>query len=489
MSIAFNQIPAGQRVPWSYVEFSNESAVSGPQRQPYKVLMVGPRLATGTKAELTKHLITSKEQAQEYFGIGSLISEMAGGMLLNNKVDELHCVSIDDAIAGVAATGSILLGGAPTKAGVLKIYYAGKKVEVAVATTDTPATIASNLNDAIAANTSLMITSAIDGVTAEKLNFTAKNKGEIGDYIDIRLNYFDGDETPAGITAVITAMSGGAANPDASLVFDILDDTQYILIASAFDDASNLTAFETELTSRFGPSTQNDGYANYGAKGTLSELITKGDSRNSQFTVIHRASGPIHPAVQASMKVGVIALAGEIDPARPFQTLEVAGLLAESDSEKLSQEERNILLNHGIATDKTIAGGKVVIERVITTYKVNNAGADDVSYLDLNTLLTLSYLRYDWRNYMLRKYPRHKLASDGTRFGPGQKIMTPKLGKAEAIIKFKEWELAGLVEGLDQFKDSLIVERNVDVNRLDFLLKPDLVNQLRVLGTKIEFIL
>lgn len=490
MSISFNQVPANLRVPFLYAEFDNENAVQGPSTQPYRTLMIGPRLASGTKAALSKNLITSYEQAKEYFGDGSLLAEMAGGYLQNNKVNELWCVPMDDAVAGVASTGSIQLTGTPTKSGALKLYIAGRKVEVAVASGDALADIVTNIKAVMDADDSLLVSSVINGGDPTILDFTAKSKMVEGDDIDIRFNYFDGDEFPAGLGATITDMNGGAANPDVADVIGVLDDTQYILVVSAYKDASNINTMETELTTRFGPITQNDGFAQYGTKGSLSELITEGDNYNSQFTTLHRASGPIHPAVQVSAKIGVVALQGQIDPARPFQTLEVLGILAESDAEKLTLEERNILLFHGIATDKVIDGGKVVIERVITTYKKNNAGADDVSYLDLNTLLTLSYIRYDWRNYMLRKYPRHKLANDGTRFASGQKIMTPNLGKAEAITKFEEWEENGLVEGLEQFKEDLIVERNdSDVNRLDFLLAPDLVNQLRVMGTKIGFLL
>jgi phage tail sheath gpL-like len=91
---------------------------------------------------------------------------------------------------------------------------------------------------------------------------------------------------------------------------------------------------------------------------------------------------------------------------------------------------------------------------------------------------------------MQSKFSRHKLANDGTRFGPGQKVLTPKGGKSEAVALFAEWETAGLVEGIDQFKRDIIVERNASVpTRLDFLLPPDLINQLRVIGASVQFLL
>ncbi|XFB08767.1 hypothetical protein AAGT13_20535, partial [Azotobacter salinestris] len=45
-----------------------------------------------------------------------------------------------------------------------------------------------------------------------------------------------------------------------------------------------------------------------------------------------------------------------------------------------------------------------------------------------------------------------------------------------------------LVENIDDFKANLVAERNAsDPNRLDLLLPPDLVNQLRIIANKIQF--
>lgn len=489
MTIPFNQVPANMRVPFLYAEFDNSNAVQGPQTQPYNVILIGPMLNSGTKAEKTKHLVTSKADAKTFFGEGSLIAEMIGKFLDINRTNELYCIGLKDDVAGVAAAGSVKLTGAPTSAGTLSLYIGGIAAKVAVASGASLASIATALQAVLAANGDLLVTAAVDGVDTAKINLTAKSKGLPGNDIDIRFNYNSDEDFPTGMGATIVSMAGGLTNPSIADALAVIGDGQYIQLISAFRDSSNMGLMEAELADRFGPIKQNDGYCHYAAKGTLSELNAIGDARNSQFSIIHRAGGPTHPACQAAAKVAVISPAAQIDPARPFQTLAVPGILPESEEEMLELEDRNILLFHGISTDKVV-GTQVVIERVITTYKKNNAGADDVSYLDLNTLLTLSYLRYDWRNYMLRKYPRHKLASDGNRFAAGQPIMTPKLGKAEAVAKFKEWQLNGLVEGLDQFKAGLMVERATgNVNRLDFLLPPDLVNQLMVIGTQFGFLL
>ena len=153
-------------------------------------------------------------------------------------------------------------------------------------------------------------------------------------------------------------------------------------------------------------------------------------------------------------------------------------------------EERNLLLYDGLATFFVDSGGVVRIERAITTYQKNVYGLADPSYLDVNTPATLSYLRYSTRARITQKFPRHKLADDGTRFGPGQAIVTPSIIRAELLALFRELEEKGLVENFDQYKADLIVERDADDrNRLNVLSPPDLINQLRIFAEQIQFIL
>ena len=88
---------------------------------------------------------------------------------------------------------------------------------------------------------------------------------------------------------------------------------------------------------------------------------------------------------------------------------------------------------------------------LISTYKVGKLGQADESYLLINTVWTLSYLRYDWDTYIQQKYPRHKLADDGNKFPSGQPIMTPSGMKAEMVARAQIWQALGLVENIDQF--------------------------------------
>jgi phage tail sheath gpL-like len=255
-------------------------------------------------------------------------------------------------------------------------------------------------------------------------------------------------------------------------------------------DSSSLGKMETELALRFGPLKQNDGYGIYAKRASFANLITLGGTENSQFSCIMGIAGPSNPWAWAGAEAAQIAASGSIDPARPFQTLPLTGIYGPLESEKFDLGERNQLLFAGISTFFVDAGGVVNLEGVITTYQVNSFDSPDTSYLYLNTLLTLSFLRFDLKARITSRFPRHKLANDGTRFNPGIAVVTPSSIKAEVVTKFQEWEANALVEGFSQFKADLIVERNsANPNRVDILLPPNLVNQLVIVGTKIQFLL
>lgn len=488
MTISFDAIPSTQRVPFVYVEISNENAVQGAVIQPYKLLIMGQRLTAGTVAASVPTRVTSASQGKTYFGAGSMLAHMVEASMKVNNFTETWAVALADDPAGVAATGKIGFTGPATAGGTLYLYIGGRRLTVGVNAADAATAIATAVAAAINANTDLPVTAA---ASTSDVNLTARHKGATGNDIDIRFNYNTGEAFPAGVVAAITALSGGTSNPDIAAAIAALGDVQYNVIAFPYTDAVSLTAIETELAERWGPMRQIEGFACAAARSNHSGLGTLGDSRNSPHVSIMGAYGiPNSPWEVAASVAGTVAYYGNIDPARQFKTLPLTGILPPAQADRFTLEERNLLLYDGISTFNVDAGGVVRLERVITTYKTNAAGADDPSYLDAMTPMLLGYLRYDFRNYILRKYPRHKLANDGTRYGAGQAIITPKVGKAEAVARFRLWEDMGLVENADQFKRDLICERNVaDPNRLDWLLSPDIINNFVVGGVKIAFLL
>lgn len=490
MPISFNQIPINLMTPGVYVEFDNSKAIRGLPGMPSKALIIGQRLSTGTVAKLVPTKVTSVNQAIEYFGRGSMLHQMVAAFKANNSTTELECVALDDLGAGVAATGQLSVVGPATATGTQYLYIAGRRIAVGITVGDAATAIATAIAAAINAEGDLPVTAAVNGTDAFKVDIAARHKGLVGNDIDIRLNYYSGEKTPSGVAITITAMANGDGNPDVADVITAVGDAWYNTVVMPYTDAANLVVLETELAGRWGPMRPIEGHAFAAAAGSFSTLSTLGDSRNSpHLTVMGTNGSPTPPVEVAAMLAGVAAYYGNIDPARPFQTLPLIGMLPPAVATRFTREERNLLLLDGISTFTVDAAGRCLVERLVTTYNLNAQGLLDTSYLDVNILLTLAYLRYSFRARFSQKFPRHKLADDGTKFGAGQAVMTPKIAKAECYALFRAWEEVGLVENFDQFKTDLVVERNVtDPNRLDILLPPDLMNQLRVTAAQIQYL-
>mgnify|MGYP003632081191 CR=1 FL=1 len=489
MALSFNQIPINLRTPGAYIEIDNSAALRGLPGMPSRILVIGQRLAAGTVAEAVPTRVLDEDEAEAFFGRGSMLHLMFRALKANNDWTETWAVALDDLVAGVTAAGTVSFGGAVTTAGTLNLYIAGQRVRVGVATTDAAADVATNVAAAIVATTDLPVTAAVNGVTDTQVDITARHKGEAGNGIDLRVNHYPGEYTPAGLTVTFGAMANGAGNPDLADAIAVLGEQWYTDWIQPYTDSANLVALETELADRFGPMVMQDGHAYTAAAATHAALTTLGNARNSPHLSIIGADGsPSAPWAWAAALGAVAAYHTKIDPARPLQTLGLTGLIAPKVEDRFTLQERNLLLYDAITTFTVDDGGIVRIERAITTYETNASAIDDPSYLDVNTMKTLAFLRYSTRARILQKFPRHKLADDGTNFGAGQVVVTPKIIRAELIALFKLWEEAGLVEGLEQFKEDLIVERDgSDVNRVNALIPPDVINQFRVFASQVQF--
>ncbi|HGF6221249.1 TPA: terminase large subunit [Escherichia coli] len=228
----------------------------------------------------------------------------------------------------------------------------------------------------------------------------------------------------------------------------------------------------------------------YTAKiGTLSELVTAGDQFNQQhITLAGYEKETQTPADElAASRTARAAVFIRNDPARPTQTGELVGMLPAPKGKRFTMTEQQTLLSHGVAT-AYVESGVLRIQRDVTTYRKNAYGVADNSYLDSETLHTSAYVLRKLKSVITSKYGRHKLASDGTRFGPGQAIVTPAVIKGELLATYRQLERAGIVENYELFKQYLVVERDAsDPNRLNTLFPPDYVNQLRVFAVVNQF--
>ena len=499
--ITFTNIPTTIRTPGAYNEIDNSRALQGLTANPHKALIVGQKLSGATFVSVNvRKEITNETIANTYFGAGSPVARMCSIFKKNNPNTELHAIAIDS-VAGTAASGRITFGVNLSVTGDCTYYLLinGQQCYTTLESGWSNPDVCSAIKAQVALNSYLPVHASFTNAAATSniLILSAVVSGTLGNYIDFRANYYVGQSNPLGYqsTTQITysAMEGGATDPSLSDAWGIIDNIQYQYIINPFIDSSNLTSLEDELEDRFGPLEDLQGHGFTGLRANLASCTALGNTRNSPFnTILGAYDSPTCPEEWAAAIGAVGAYNLNIDPARPLQYLKLDGILPPPYDSRFTRAERDIILYDGIATFIVDSGGNVLIERCITTYQSNAAGTLDASYLDVETMATLGEIRYQYKTRMVNKFivPRFKLADDDFPVQPGSNVATPKTVKQEIIALFTMLRDIGLIENLDDFIDNLIVERDsTDRNRVNVLLPPDLINQFRILASKIQFIL
>jgi phage tail sheath gpL-like len=429
---------------------------------------------------------------------------------------------------GEPATGSIDFGtDKPTEDGAIYLYIAGRLVTVPIAqktaTADIATAVAAAINGYFDANdlgfkkrqrsflgVSMPVSATVSNHT---VTLTANHAGYVGNGIDIQLNYYGTSgqqETPAGMTITITAMSGGAVDPVTSGLDSLLGDTQYDFIVQPYTTTQALNDFQTMMsdsTGRWSPMRKVYGHVfsamSFGANG--SNATTFGVTRNDRhMTIVAYENGSPAPAYDvAASYCGAFASSSRIDPARPTQSLAVVDILAPHRHERFSNATRQTLLGTGLALMDYNPDYTSNILRAVTTYQLDENGTPDIAYRDTETLYTLMAVVRQMTEDWGASFPRAKILDDDVAFGPGssftaglpdQAIVTIKSGKAVLIASYARMATGKgqsvWLTDLDQFKQGLVLQRNSsDPTRLDALLPVVLASGLRVTAMKVDFAL
>jgi len=497
MPISFSNIPANLRVPLYWVEVDPSMAGLPTLRQPS--LIVGTMIASGSAPPDIAVAIGTQAQADEKFGIGSELSCMYKSFFANNFANETWALPVKEPVGAMAATGTVTVATPQTEAGTIHLYIGGHHTATNIGATDTAtevaAAIAATINNDDNVHLPVTATAAAAVVT-----LTANWKGIGGNDISVLLNYYGrigGEELPVGLVLTLPAtgfLSGGTGVPDFDTAITNLGDQQFEYVALPYTDSTSLLAWETEYgfsdTGRWGWMRELFGHVFSAKRDTYSNLMVWGATQNSGvISVLAIEPGMPHPVYEiAAAYTAKAQRALTNDPARPLQTLSLNGILNAPLHQRFNILEINSLAGAGLATQKAGTDGFPMISRESTTYQLNLYGMPDDAYELVTTLATLARLMRNQKHAITSKFPRHKLANDGTRFGPGQAIVTPGIVKAELVAQYQMDEFNGLVEDTNNFKRFLLVERDPNnPNRLNVLYPPDLINQLRIFAVLNQF--
>lgn len=490
MGVPFSSIPADIRVPLFYAEMDNSAANSASSAMRRLIVaQANDAISSLTLGKL--ELVSSLALAKEIGGAGSMLATMYEAFRKVDPIGEIWCLPLEKG-AGSVSAGSVTLTGTATEAGVLNLYVGGVRVQSVVVSAATPTVAAAALAVKINATPDLPVTAV---ATAGVVALTCKWSGESGNDISLQLNRLgksNGEQTPAGLSVALAAMSGGVGAPDQVDAVAALGDEPFEFICMPWSDTTSLNAWQATMDDNVGRwswAKQLFGHV-YGAKrGTLGTLVAAGQVRNDQHMTIQAMElGVPQPFwVQAASLAARTAVFISADASRPTQSGSLPGLDPAPASERFTLTERQSLLSYGLAT-AYYEGGYVRIQRSITTYQKNAYGQADNSYLDSETMHQSAYIIRRLQSVITSKYGRHKLANDGTRFGAGQAIVTPSTIRGELIAQYAKLELEGHVENAELFAQHLVVERDLlDPSRVNVLFPPDYINGLRIFAMLNQF--
>ncbi|MFV0626162.1 MAG: phage tail sheath subtilisin-like domain-containing protein [Alphaproteobacteria bacterium] len=481
--VDFKEIPNGYKVPGVYQEVDNSLANIGLTGKESVGLIIGQKLSTGTGEFNTCYLAENINRVAELAGVGSDVHRMAEKFEKNNKYNAFKVIFVEQT-EGVAATYTIEATATDVQNGSADLLLAGTLIQSVVYKGQTASEILEALVDAINEETMIPVTAAL---VEGKIVLTAKHKGLAGNNVDIQFNYYNNQKTPKGLTFTVAQTVEGVGNASIADVLAALTPEYFTDGVTSYTDEPNLLKLRSFLNDRFGAMVQNEGNFHICINGTHSELLTLAATLNCpHINLIENYKTPNMPEERAARVAGIVAFKSQQDPARQYRTAVLVGDLPSKTP--FDDKERNLLLKGGVSTVVTNASGNVAIERVVTTYRKNTLGVYDESYFDLTIIKTIIYLRWSYVNWFLTKYPDYKLAKNGHPIGVGQAIVTPDVIESEAISWANMMLKAGLIEDIEGFVEAIHTEINAsDPDRVDQIIRPDIINNFMILASKMQF--
>ena len=335
----------------------------------------------------------------------------------------------------VNALGSIAFAGSTgVVAGTLNVYIAGERVTINTTKDETADQLATALASKINADVTLPVTAVASTST---VNLTSKSGGTFGNDISINISLGSTDVTPAGVTAVITAMHNGAGVPD---IQDALD-------ALGTGDGQNENFF-TNLIHGYGYSIPtldaistynglgNDYVGNYAkecarpfrsligntTKDTagLSALIAIGvlrketDRTNGIIAVPGSANHPQEIAAQALNKIAYInstlPQVGYID-----QALDGVWTGDTADRWTNDYDNRDTAVKNGISTT-LVKNGIVYMQNIVTFYHPASVAVESNSFRQFKNISIKQNIMSNWKaNFDREKWKGIFIVTDSAK--------------------------------------------------------------------------
>lgn len=474
---------APTRVPGVYTEFSADLA-SKPGPKVRRILLFGQRLESATITDDVARRMFDEDQGKRDFGRGSPLGRMVEAAFRNNRSAQIWVIPEEEA-GGAVATSEWTITGSATANGTREWHIGTQKYTASIISGEDPTAQAVKMVAAVTAQGEGPVSATnLAGV----VTFETLWKGLSANELRGTNRYEGADEVPGTSVAVVDFASGTDSDHDMTTLIGLIPDQQFDTVCSMFNLAADQLLLEAEMLTRWGGQVQLEGHLFHGINGTVAEMVVLGDARNSPHNSLIGAGLSQSPTWEYAAGFGAANdFYGGLDPARPQQNREVKDLKPPKVVDMYhGLSDGDALLADGVSS-YYVEAGRIFIQRMITTEQTRN-GAPSTAHLDVTTMRQLAHYRYTWNLWLAGKYPNAKYGDDGDNVSPGQPVVTNGDIRAEAIQWWESIIFAGQGRDIDAFKAAIQVGNDpADVNRANLIMTPDLMRQLRIIATQMQF--
>ncbi|WP_176083121.1 phage tail sheath subtilisin-like domain-containing protein [Martelella sp. HB161492] len=453
-----------------------------------KAIILAHGLAAGSLGEGEIALCTSKTEARNLAGRGSMLETMFIGLLRNAPTQQIYLARVAD--SGTAEIRTITIGTPPAAGGQGVLQIAGNNVSVELSAGMT----ANDLATALAAATNdfydeykgyslpFTATAATNVVT-----LTARHKGTYATDIDVYVPVLDRVNAFSGLFTFATTTAGAGA-PDLSDIIAAMNDDMFEIIISAFGDAANvalLKDFLNEDTGRWSYAQQLYGHAFYPFTGTSAELVAKAALQDNwhvtNISMLANGGNATPEYLRVACVVGTIAewLGGGSsgDVSRNQTGLVVQDVAAPRDRAYwMDYATRNVLLKNGVSTLTVDGSGDVTIDKIITQGMTTD-DVPDTTFRDIQVPYQLTYALKKFRADLASEHGNKAIADDN----PGNLDAISTVKDIKATLYHSAAGMPGVIENPATFLSNLVVTRDSEnANRVNASLKIDVVNPLDI---------
>lgn len=490
MPITFDE--AVNPLPLFSVEVSPDSV---PVDRNLRTLLIGHSVGVGTATPNQVYGPLNSSNLRRWFGVGSMIDWMYRAYRANSPFTEVHGIAVAKPKGATKAVGTIQVTGAPAYDDMLRMWIGGHEINVVVNRTDKREDLAARI-DAVISQANRSQAALLPVVSyynkhqhPTKVTLTARWPGDSGNRIDVNID--NPKQLQQGLLT-ITQMQGGNGAADLSAVFAALAPEYFdVIVVGHSASNSQLDAADAFMRDMWSPLNQKYGHVFFADALSLAALVSKYTPRNGAHVSTMMLSnfdiGSPPWEIAAALGANVAAhFTAPPEVSRPLQTLPLIGMVPPSKSINWRQAADHIsMLDAGVSTWRVAEDRQtMLIEDVVTHYKRNIYGDPDDAWKGLNTMYQTMFFVRSMRAAITSAFPRCALTDVRTSI---QGFTSPPQIRDEMIHEYMQLEARGLVENSTLFAQALIVERDANnTNRVNALLRPDLVNQFKLLAAVVK---